>query len=296
MKKMKLKIIFLVLVCFLQISNSFVFGVGHPTDEEGNKICVLCLDVLIKKYSEIRILSCEHGFHKDCFEQMLDEAHPDVAIRCPVCSLEHGQINLKKIIDHISGFDVLEQLIIQHKEDGRVVNLYLRLRRSITEIPEYFFEGMDNLVFLDLSGNRLKSLPDSIGNLIKLEKLNLSGNRLTSLPDSIGNLTNLKRLDLSRNKLRSLPDSIGNLTSLESLNLEINKLRSLPNLEALTDLAYLNISFNRFWRKPSLPGGIRIYLFPQFIKDDKAIVFVVMSAMSMVKVLMLLRYNFNKGK
>ena len=57
-----------------------------------------------------------------------------------------------------------------------------------------------------------------------------------------------------------------------------------------------NISFNRFWRKPSLPGGIRIYLFPQFIKDDKAIVFVVMSAMSMVKVLMLLRYNFNKGK
>jgi internalin A len=45
-------------------------------------------------------------------------------------------------------------------------------------------------------------------------KLDLSGQKLTELPDSIGELDLLLELDLSNNQLTCLPDSIGNLTKL----------------------------------------------------------------------------------
>ena len=43
----------------------------------------------------------------------------------------------------------------------------------------------------------------------KVTTINLSGNNLTTLPDSIGSLVNLQTLDLSENNLTTLPDCIG---------------------------------------------------------------------------------------
>lgn len=51
--------------------------------------------------------------------------------------------------------------------------------------------------------------------LHQLEGLNLSGNKLISLPDSIGQLQRLRYLDLSNNKLHTLPKSIQYLKQLE---------------------------------------------------------------------------------
>jgi hypothetical protein len=60
-------------------------------------------------------------------------------------------------------------------------------------------------------GNRLTSIPQSLGNLSALETLDLSGNRLASIPQSLGNLSALETLDLSGNRLTSIPQSLADL-------------------------------------------------------------------------------------
>jgi hypothetical protein len=77
-------------------------------------------------------------------------------------------------------------------------------------------EALLNLTELDLSGNGLSTLPESIGNLTNLTDLDLSYNDLNTLPKSIGNLTNLNVLDLRENNVHSkyaLPESVGQLIS-----------------------------------------------------------------------------------
>lgn len=58
-------------------------------------------------------------------------------------------------------------------------------------------------------GNKLASVPTSVGRLKVLQRLDLSNNVLQHLPDEIGSLEQLVELELSRNKLKRLPESMG---------------------------------------------------------------------------------------
>ncbi|XP_062854838.1 toll-like receptor 9 [Trichomycterus rosablanca] len=118
-----------------------------------------------------------------------------------------------------------------------------------------FFQGLINLMYLDISNNQLRScspeaivnLPPSInvlrldynqlnyfpwGNISVLKQLchlNLSGNHLSNLPD--GNnffSSNLRSLDLSHNRLNVIPELFfSKATSLEELMLNHNQLKIL---------------------------------------------------------------------
>ena len=49
-------------------------------DNEKHKCCSICLDEY-EKESQLRILNCEHSFHKDCIDKWLIECN----YKCPVC-------------------------------------------------------------------------------------------------------------------------------------------------------------------------------------------------------------------
>jgi internalin A len=121
-----------------------------------------------------------------------------------------------------------------------------------SSVPRWL-TNLTDLITLDLSGNRITYLTDSIGNLADLTSLYLSGNQITQLPGGFSKLTDLSELSLSHNRLTELPDSIGNLTHLTSLDLSGNQLTELPDsIGNLTHLTSLDLSGNQLTR---LPGG-----------------------------------------
>ena len=63
----------------------------------------------------------------------------------------------------------------------------------------------NTIIKLNISNNKLTTLPPEIGNLINLQVINCSGNNLTTLPPEIGNLINLQNFECSYNKLTTLP-------------------------------------------------------------------------------------------
>ena len=81
---------------------------------------------------------------------------------------------------------------------------------------------------LDFSGQRIKSISQSLFRYPFLEKLYFNNNVLTWLPSEIGQLRSLTFLDLSQNDLTSLPAEIGMLINLKTLLVFDNQLETLP--------------------------------------------------------------------
>ena len=81
--------------------------------------------------------------------------------------------------------------------------------RGLISLPREIYR-LRNLKKLDLSGNSIEFLPDSIKIWTQLEELNLSCNELTDLPHGgMKHLTSLVNLNVSGNALKRLPESIG---------------------------------------------------------------------------------------
>ena len=110
---------------------------------------------------------------------------------------------------------------------------------------------------LDLSGQKLDTIPNIVFKNTQLKLLILSNNQLMSLPTEIGQLTNLTMLDLKRNKLTSLPSEIGQLTNLTMLDLLFNQLISLPTeIWQLRKLADLDFGNNQLTSLPTEIGQL----------------------------------------
>jgi len=101
---------------------------------------------------------------------------------------------------------------------------------------------------LDLSGQGLNKLPESVLNQKDLEELNISDNNLEgALPAEIRHLSNLKVLLAGDNNMTGVPAEIGQLSKLEILDLSNNELTGLPNeLGNLKNLRLLILTGNDY--------------------------------------------------
>ncbi|QOY53897.1 protein kinase [Candidatus Sulfurimonas marisnigri] len=96
-------------------------------------------------------------------------------------------------------------------------NLYM-LGLKANQIEHFDEEILPlSISWLILTDNRLKSLPNSIGKLSKLQKFPLAGNQLTYLPDSMAECKNLELLRLSANQLQEIPSWLLTLPKLSWL-------------------------------------------------------------------------------
>ncbi|XP_073525934.1 uncharacterized protein [Phyllobates terribilis] len=148
--------------------------------------------------------------------------------------------------------------ILRKNASGGDVNRVDLSGKRLRFLPEAFGK-IRGLVVLNLSNNQLQAIPDSVAGLESLEELNISSNLLESLPDSIGLLTNLKILNVSGNKLNALPDSICYCRSLEELDASFNNLAYLPtNIGTeMILLKRLSVQYNKLPGLPTSIGGMK---------------------------------------
>nr|XP_034828845.1 protein phosphatase PHLPP-like protein [Maniola hyperantus] len=134
-----------------------------------------------------------------------------------------------------------------------------------------------NLVEIDVSHNKLSSLPQWLSGCSDLTKLFASNNQLTSLPDHLfcSELSSLSHLHLAHNKITNFPSMPRLRSPLKELLLHDNCIQTLPeNFFSICDrLNILNLSNNRLSRLPRVRGASphcleRLYLTANCLTDE----------------------------
>ncbi|NXK96589.1 PIDD1 protein, partial [Formicarius rufipectus] len=124
---------------------------------------------------------------------------------------------------------------------------------SLTSLPQDF-GNLKCLTHLDLSFNRLSTLPSCILHLPSLSLLLVNHNSLAALPEDFGCLSKLTFFSAMKNQLRCLPQSIGELSMLQTLDLSENGLQLLPEeIGNLHNCTELDLSGNRL---SSIPDSL----------------------------------------
>ncbi|WP_432241218.1 leucine-rich repeat-containing protein kinase family protein [Herbaspirillum robiniae] len=157
----------------------------------------------------------------------------------------------------------------------------LSLSCGLSEFPREIFALADTLEILDLSGNRLSTLPDDLPRLHRLRIVFCSDNLFTELPAVLGRCPGLEMvgfksnriarvpdealpatlrwLVLTDNRIEELPAGMGRCVRLQKLMLAGNRLRALPpQLAQCRSLELLRLAANRLEEFPAwlatLPG------------------------------------------
>eukprot|EP01105_Mastigella_eilhardi_P007644 TRINITY_DN1916_c0_g1_i1.p1 TRINITY_DN1916_c0_g1~~TRINITY_DN1916_c0_g1_i1.p1 ORF type:complete len:1004 (+),score=298.73 TRINITY_DN1916_c0_g1_i1:31-3012(+) len=163
---------------------------------------------------------------------------PREAVAAPaVASLDLAHNRITDLPQELESQTDLKRLLLSHN--------------SITTFPSVLCKL--HLTVLDLSFNRLSgNLTEAIGDLTSLTSLNLSFNKITSLPENISRLRDLKELNVANNTLITLPHSLTDMKSLTVFNVSSNTLRELPhNIGELQSLTKLDISHNQLTHLPT---------------------------------------------
>ena len=161
--------------------------------------------------------------------------------------------------------------------------------QGITALTSRDFDGLWNLVELNLTNNQIRDLPEGVfDDLTSLKRLVLWDNPLGQLPattfDALSGLTglglsrngltrieegtfdaltNLRDLGISNQSLTELPDDLFvNLTELSALWLSGNRFQEIPGaIQSLDNLTFLDLSVNPLKRLPAnaFAGSPKLY-------------------------------------
>ena len=149
----------------------------------------------------------------------------------------------------------------------------IKIAEGLTEFPRDLFEWCDTLEMLDLSDNRISSLPDDFGRFIKLKIVFFANNAFTLFPKVLADCPELRMIGfksnqiqwipeeafpaklswliLTDNQLTDLPKSIGNCKYLQKCALAGNQLKTLPpEMANCFNLELLRISANQLVALP----------------------------------------------
>ncbi|KAF9595659.1 hypothetical protein IFM89_001560 [Coptis chinensis] len=99
-----------------------------------------------------------------------------------------------------------------------LLTLSLNSFNDLDEIPSNFFQEMTNLLTLDLSNTKIRSLPTSLSSLTNLRTLRMNECYNLKNISPVVKLNRLEILCLNESGIENFPEEMGRLTSLKSMN------------------------------------------------------------------------------
>ncbi|GIY57032.1 protein toll [Caerostris darwini] len=184
----------------------------------------------IRKYSERLIRSSLRLDHN-----LFTSLGPVLLLYNPVRNFSMADNN----IAHLGPEDLQGRQTVQHLDlQGNVIAQVERLT---------FAKVRDQLLSLDLSRNRIKSLQGCLQNLTNLKVLNLSHNRIEVFsPGEFYNMNSLTELHLEMNRIATLDSEIRTLTQLRILSISNNQIRTIFTNQIPPRLTHLYLAGNPF--------------------------------------------------
>lgn len=141
--------------------------------------------------------------------------------------------------------------IKQHYETASKTGVLQLSDYKLKEIPDEALNLSDKLRNLDLSKNKLSSLPNDVCKFKLLKQLNLDTNRIETIPDSLGNMKKLEMFNMSNNLITFLPESFAKLSNLKQVYLSNNRIKEFPTqLLGLHSLEVVDLSHNKITEIP----------------------------------------------
>ena len=147
-------------------------------------------------------------------------------------------IKLYELLEQIdNGYAPTEEEITQIKETE-----YLNLTGIKLETLPESIGLLSSLIELDVSYTGIKSLPPTVAYLTSLQKLYFGFSEATSLPKEIFQITSLQVLYINNTNISTIPEEIGRLSSLKMIHAINTEISSLPkSIGQLTSLEILEL-------------------------------------------------------
>lgn len=145
-----------------------------------------------------------------------------------------------------------------HLETAQKTGVFQLTGKGLLEFPEDLQRLTSNLRTIDLSDNKIESLPQMMGAFSALKNLNLNHNKLSVLPAELCKLKKLETFHLNNNRLTRLPADFGQLSALKTLSLSGNQFRTVPvQLCSLRQLTVVDLSKNKIQSVPDDVAGLQ---------------------------------------
>lgn len=122
---------------------------------------------------------------------------------------------------------------------------------ELTDFPNYQVPGENwwdgsELVRIDMSQNKIEEIPEDVDQQVTVQGMNLMGNRIAAIPDTLFKMEALKVLDLSNNKIGALSEALGEAKLLTEFKAAGNQIPSIPeSIGELKGLELLDFSRNK---------------------------------------------------
>ena len=133
---------------------------------------------------------------------------------CP--KLNEGLVPKPRVTRADSAVDAIHEVEESYSSLTSAVGLSKKLEELPPDIGSCY-----SLRTLNVSGNRLKTIPDELAQLVHLESFLAYSNQITSVPEWLSTL-DLTELNMFNNKILKLPAVLGELKLVTEMNFAAN--------------------------------------------------------------------------